>query len=233
MGSVAEFDFIPVGKVRVSYAWSSKDTEYESGVKQYRRMRVKSKKTMSFTINGKGSNSFQKFVDFYNNQHGQLNPFWFTYDGVKELCYFTEAINPKMHIECGKVVGFECDVSLEVDDQATMYPSPMETDKLPYPKGNITRSIDWNVQVLELGKTDRRAKSLKPIEKLTCNFSGLKKDRDKMITLFNSHCKTPLILEYNNTQTKVMFPDSIDITDYREGTNIVGYECQLELEVVG
>lgn len=232
MGSVGNFDFVPVGTVKLSYAWSSKDTTFENGSKQYRRTRVKSKKTMGFTINGHGIGSLEKFIDFYNNQFGQLNPFWFTYDGVKELCYFSDTISPKIHMECGKIVGFECDVSLEVDDQSTSYSTPSEDDVLPSPHGNITRSIDWNIQVLELGATGRRAKSKKPIEKLTCSFSGLKKDRDKIISLFNSHCKTPLILRYNGKDVKVKFPDSLEITDKREGTNIVGYECQIELEVV-
>lgn len=226
------FTFSPVGSVKLSYAWSSKDITFENGKKQYRRTRIKPKKAIGFTIAGCGEDSLNSFVSFYNNQHGQLNPFWFTYDNIKELCYFSDIISPQIYRECGKVVGFKCDVSLEVDNQATVFPAPSENDALPCPHGDITHSIDWNVQVLELGATGRREKSKKPIEKLTCNFSGLKEDRDKIITLFNSHCKIPLELNYGNKKVKVKFPDSLEITDKREGKNIVGYECQLELEVV-
>lgn len=223
-----KFPFAPKN-VKITYTWSSREFEFESMEKQCPRTRIKAKKTYSFSVAG---TNVREFIDFYNSQQGLLNPFLFTYDGVQELCYFSEAIAPKIYRECGKIVGFECDVSLEVDSQKASYSVPSESDQLPRPHGEFTYNSDWGTQVLEMGATQRRLKSPKAREKVTVNFSGTKDERDKIINLFNSHCRMPLILPMGNKTYKVRFPDSLTITDKREIKTIVGYETQLELEVL-
>lgn len=224
-----EFKFAPKS-VKINYAWSNREFEFESMEKQHPRTRIKAKKTYSFTVAG---TNIDEFIGFYNDHHGLLDPFYFTYDGVKELCYFSEAIAPKIYRECGTIVGFECEVSLEVDSQKASYSAnPLETDMLPRPHGEITRKYDWGTQIVEMGASQRRMKSPKARETITAKFSGAKSDRDKIIDLFNTHCKMPVILPMGNKQYRVMFPDSLTITDKREIKNIVGFETELELEVV-
>lgn len=226
-----EFKFTPKGKVKVSYAWGNKETEFSTGKKQYRRWRIHAKKSYSFAVSGT-TKTLESLMNFYNRQKGSLNPFYFTYDGVRELCHFTEALSPKLIRECGKVVGFTCSVGLTVDKQVTKYPVPSESDELPRPHKEITHKQDWLVKTIDMGATQYRSMRNTPKESLSVKFSGTKRDRDTIITLFNSHCKTPVTLKYGDKTAKVMFPDSIEITDYREIKNIIGYSCEMDLEIV-
>lgn len=225
------FSFVPHGDVKVSYSWASQEYTSEDGTKKYKRTRIKPKKTYSLSITGIYE-TMNKLIDFYSAHHGQADPFYFVYDGIKELCYFSEILTVKQTVSMGTIQEFSCSVALEVDDQVTMYPSPLETDVLPKPYNDFTRSIDWNVQVLEMGKSDRRRKSLVAHEKLNATWSGLKDERDKLIVLFNSHCRVPLTVTYDGKATKVILPDSIEITDKRSCGEIVGYTCTMELELV-
>lgn len=225
------FSFVPYGKVKLGFAWSSNEYESENGTKLYCRKRVHAKKTYSFTVQGIRED-MDKLIAFYNKQHGQLNPFFFEYDGIKDLCYFTNTLSVKQKVAAGEIQMYTCDIGLEVDAQSVSYPDASTDDVLPSPYNEFTRSIDWNVQVLEMGATQRRAKSNKPHEKLSATWSGLKNERDTMIKLFNSHCRVPLKVMYDHKLISVILPDSMEITDYREGKNIVGYSCQMEVEIV-
>ena len=226
-----KFLFFPYGEVKITYSWGSKETEYESGYKRYKRTRITSKKKYSFAISGL-TKDMERLVRFYNDHKGQYKPFLFEYDGIEEICHFSDVLNITRLYECAVPVGFKCEVSLSVKKQRRRYGSPSETDILPPPHGEIKQSIDHNVQVLEMGAEDRRIKSTYPHEKLSCNWSGLKRERDKVIDLFNSHCRVPLLMKKGGKTYKVIFPDSLEITDIREQQRIVGYKTSMDLEVV-
>lgn len=224
------FPVVPKGEVKTTYQWNSKIITFESEKKSYYRKRIKAKKTYSFTVSG---TKFNLLVDFYNKQKGLLVPFYFTYDGITELCHFSQAISPKYIRELGSTKAYSCDVSLEVVKQASSYPSPNGNDMLPPARGELNVEYNWNTSVLTLGEnTDRREKSSKVFRKITGNWSGSKKDRDLIISLFNSHCRSPLKFNFDGNIVNVMFPDSLEITDIREMSTIVGYKCSIELEVV-
>ena len=224
------FDFTPRGTVSLSYEWNSNPIEFESCVKQYCRRRVHAKKTYTFTISG---SNVKRLLDFYNKHYGLQEPFYFTYDGVTEVCYFSQAIVPKCIRENGKIKAYSCNIALEVDQQRTNYPVAQESDELPPPRGETEESFDWHTNLVSMGqRTERRARQSKPTRTITGKWSGLKAERDKLIRLFNSHCRVPLTFRYNGEVLKVMFPDKIEVRDKRELKTIVGYECQMELEVV-
>lgn len=225
------FTFKPHGDVTISYTWASGEYTFENKDIQRPRKRVKAKKTYAFTIRYTAKR-LQEFVDFFNNHHGELDPFFFTYDGVKEICYFSSAISPKVYLENKKIVAFECEVQLEVSSQKSSYSTASEQDILPAPRGVVTHSYDWYTQIVEMGASARRQTATSPKEKFSAEWSGSKKTRDKLIDLFNSHCKKPLILKHNGKDYKVIFPDTLEITDKREIQNIVGFTAQLDLEVV-
>jgi hypothetical protein len=226
-----KFLFFPYGDVKITYAWGSKETEYESGYKKYKRVRIASKKKYSFTVSGL-TKDMERLIRFYNDHQGQYKPFLFEYDGIEEVCYFSDVLNITRLYECATPVGFKCEVGLSVKKQKTKYGAPLETNMLPAPYGEIKHSIDHNVQVLEMGAEGRRIKSTYPHEKLSCNWSGLKKDRDRIINLFNSHCRIPLLMKKGSKVYKVILPDSLEITDRREQQRIVGYKTSMDLEVV-
>ena len=224
------FSIPPKGEVSIVYEWSSNPVEFENYTKQYYRRRIHAKKTYAFTVSGR---DIKKLIDFYNKHRGLQDPFYFTYDGVTEVCYFSQAINPKCIRENGVIKAYSCNVGLEVDRQVTQYPVAQESDELPIPRGETDQSLDWHTQLVTAGqRTERMARQTKPIRTIAGKWSGLKPERDKLISLFNSHCRVPLTFRYNGEVLKVVFPDKLEIKDKRELKTIVGYECQMELEVV-
>ncbi len=224
------FDITPMGNVRITYSWNNKEIQFESLRYQYLRRRVKPRKTYSFTVAGL---DLKKLVQFYNDCHGLKDSFQFTYDGVTEECHFAQAINPTVKREGGIIKAYECAVSLEVVTQKTKYGTPSENDVLPNVYGGTSKSYDWHTKVVSMGQSKRyRAMGNKPVEKISGTWCGLKPERDRLIALFNSHCKIPLKLKFNGEVVKVRFPDSLNIIDHRELKDIIGYECQMELEVV-
>ena len=226
-----KFLFFPYGSVKITYSWGNKETEYENGFKKYKRQRVLPKKKYSFTVSGL-TKDMERLLRFYNEHNGQYKPFLFEYDGTEEACYFSDVLNVTRLYECARPVGFSCNIDLTVKKQMARYFSPSESDVLPAPHGEVKHSIDWNVQVLEMGADGRRPKGTYPHEKMSCNWSGLKKERDTIIGLFNSHCKIPLTMKKGGVIYKVMFPDSLEITDLREQQEIVGYKTSMDLEIV-
>ena len=224
------FDFTPYGNVNITYEWSTQAVTFEDGTKQCFRQRVHAKKTYNFTISGM---DLPRLVKFYNKQKGMEKPFYFTYDGVTEVCYFAAAINPKCKRENGIVMGFSCEVGLEVEKQESVYPLPSTSDMLPRPWGDTDEQYNWNTKVVSIGQVTKRGnKQGTPTRTISGKWCGLKEDRDKLIALFNSHCRMPLKLPYNGGAWSVVFPDKIIVTDHRELKNIVGFECQMELEVI-
>ncbi|SFB10927.1 hypothetical protein [Selenomonas ruminantium] len=224
------FNFTPYGDVSITYQWDSKAMSFEDYTKQYYRRRVHAKKTYAFTIGGL---QLAELVKFYNRHKGLQEPFYFAYDGVMEVCYFSQAINPRCKRENGVIKAYSCEVVLEVDRQVTSYPTAQETDVLPNPHGETDQVFDWHTQLVTAGqRTERMARQTKPTRTITGKWSGLKSERDTLIRLFNSHCRVPLTFRYNGEDLKVVFPDKIEIKDKRELRNIIGYECQMELEVI-
>jgi hypothetical protein len=226
-----KFLFFPNGEVKITYSWGSKETEYESGYKKYKRQRVSAKKKYSFTVSGL-TKDMERLIRFYNDHKGQYKPFLFGYDGEEEACYFSDVLNITRLYENATPVGFRCTVDLSVKKQRKKYGTPTENDTLPAPHGSVKHSIDHNVQVLEMGAEGRRIKSSYPHERLSCDWSGLKKDRDKIIELFNSHCRIPLLMKKGGAVYRVILPDSLEVTDLREQQNIVGYKASMDLEIV-
>ena len=203
-----------------------------SGRQQIRRKRINAKKSYSFTVSG-SRKDFDYLIEFYNNHYGQLKPFIFKYDGNSEEVYFGSALSVKVKREVGEIIGFSAELSLDIDKRGTVKKiTPSETDKLPNSRGEITYSSDWNTKVDAKNVTKRRKEYVKPRQKLTVTFRGNKKNRDRLIELYESHASMPLLFPYDGKMMKVRFPDSISITDYREVNKIVGYECQTELEVL-
>lgn len=224
------FNFTPYGDVNITYEWNSKAISFEDYTKQFYRRRVSAKKTYAFTVSGL---DLAALVKFYNEHKGLQEPFYFIYDGVMEVCYFGQAINPRCKRENGVIKAYSCEVVLDVDRQVTKYPTAQETDVLPSPYGETDQVFDWHTQMVTVGqRTERMARQTKPTRTITGKWSGLKAERDKLIRLFNSHCRVPLTLRYNGEDLKVVFPDKLEIKDKRELRNIIGYECQLELEVI-
>ena len=224
------FDITPMGNVKISYSWNSKEIQFESNKYQYLRRRVRPKKTYSFTVAGL---DLKKLVTLYNDCHGLAGSFSFTYDGVTEECHFAQAINPTVKREGGKIIAYECEVSLEVVTQKKKYGVPSESDVLPTVYSDTSQSFDWKTKTVNMGQaTKYRTMGKEPVRKISGLWCGLKDERDRLIDLFNSHCKMPLKFNFNGEVLNVRFPDRLDIIDHRELKDIVGYECQMELEVV-
>lgn len=225
------FDFIPHGEVKISYEWATEKTESEDGSVKWLRKRIHAKKTYIITIGGR-KDDYERLVSFYNSHKGQLLPFIFTYDGIKEVCYFASTLNMKTKFEMKKLVGFTCEISLEVDKQTGFYGVGSENDILPAGHGEIVEEYDWDTTVYTTSSTQRRLKNKKPVRKMSVTFSGRKADRDRLIKLYNTHEMRPLIYISDGKAYKVRFPASITITDYREMKEIVGYKTTIDLEVL-
>ena len=78
-----------------------------------------------------------KLMDFYNAHHGQLDSFFFEYDGIKDLCYFSTTLAVKQTVAMKEIQMFSCDVALEVKSQSVSYPDASTDDMLPSPYKNL------------------------------------------------------------------------------------------------
>ena len=172
-------------------------------------------------------------INFYNSHKGKFEPFYFSYDGHKEMVYFGDELKVKAKREVGVIVGFEAEISLDIDHRdgmPTYYAS--ENDKLPKALAEITYTSDWNTKVDSKVATERRVEYESPRQKLSVKFKGLKKDRDRIIQIYESHEMLPCLFPLDGKYVKVRLPESLTITDYREIKKIVGYSCDMDLEMV-
>lgn len=224
------FDFVPHGDVTISYAWNTKATEFEYGNRQYNRTRIHAKKSYGFRVGGSES-MLDRLMEFFDSHHGKADPFLFTYDGVTEKCYFADTMVVNLHRENAKIVGGECDIVLEVDKQVTNYPKPSTDDILPLSRGDINYTLDWRTDVYTTSSTQRRVRYAIPTKKMEITITGGKSTRDKLIELFNSHEMMPLKMVVGGKTYDVRFPSDLEITDKREGSNIIGFESKLEVQI--
>ncbi|BAL84690.1 hypothetical protein SELR_pSRC400390 (plasmid) [Selenomonas ruminantium subsp. lactilytica TAM6421] len=233
MEDLQTFKLNPKGQVKISLAWAPKRTDFMSGKSQFQRRRINAKKAYSFTVCG-GRKDYDYLMEFYNSHFGQLKPFYFDYDGKTEKVYFGSALQVKIKREVGKIVGFSANISLDIDKRGKIDKiTPSESDVLPKATPAVTYSSDWNTKVYSSSPAvNRRKEYNKPREKLSVKFKGLKKERDRVIDLYESHADLPCLFPFDGKKVKVRLPDSITITDYREVKKIVGYECQMDLEIV-
>ncbi len=232
MADLEVFKLNPKGKVEINLAWTPHRVEFMSGKSQFQRRRIYAKKSYSFTVCG-GRKDYDWLRDFYNSHRGQFDPFYFDYDGKREIVFFGDKLKIKVKREVGKIVGFEASISLDLDFRRGMnLPVPKTTDELPKPTGGVEYSSDWNTKVYTTSTTKRRIEYESPREKLSVKFKGKKPERDKIIRLYESHEMLPCLLPYDGKKVSVRLPESITITDYREIKKIVGYSCEMDLEIV-
>lgn len=231
MADLQVFKLNPKGKVKMSLAWNPKQSDFMSGRTQHQRRRINAKKSYAFTVCG-GRKDYDWLMEFYNAHYGQLKPFLFNYDGKQEEVYFGSALSVKIKREVGSIVGFSADVTLDLDKRGKVSKiSPSESDELPKARPDVTRSVDWRTKIYGANATNRRKEYSEPVEKLSVKFQGTKKERDRLIALYESHEMLPCLFPFDGKLVKVRLPDSITITDYREIKNIVGYSCDMDLEI--
>lgn len=226
------FKLNPKGNVDISLSWAPTRIDFMSGKSQLLRRRIYAKKAYSFEVSG-GRKDYDWLVSFYNKHKGQYAPFYFVYDGKKEMVYFGSALEVKVKREVGVIVGFTAKISLELDHRSNVKRiSPSEDDKLPKATASVTHSVDWETKVYTTSSTERRWEYTSPRQKLSVKFRGLKSERDRLMILFESHEMTPCLFNYDGKYIKVRLPESVTFTDYREIKTIVGYSCDMDLEIL-
>lgn len=219
--------------MKISLSWATKQIDFLSGKYQMLRRRIHAKKSYQFTVSG-GRADYDWLLSFYNEHFGQQKPFTFQYDGNAETVYFGSTLQVKVKREVGVIVGFTAEIALEVDKRSGLkLPTPKTTDELPKATAEVTHSIDWDIKKIEMAQSVRRRKNYKKAkQKLSVKFKGLKKERDKIIQIYESHEMLPCLFPFDGKKIKVQLPTTLTITDYREIKQIVGYSCDMDLTVV-
>jgi len=229
------FPFSPVGDVKITYDWGSKETGFADGSKQYVRKRVHAKKSYAFSIGGAEdyAASMKRLLAFFDAHRGIEDTFLFRYDKHTEVVRFGAAIVPKCYRENGRIVTFTCAITLDVAQAADEYGTAGADDTLPVPLGETEETFDWQTGTVTLGvKSDYYQKRTKPARKIAAHFAGLHAQRDELLRLFLAHSRTPVIYKNHGETLRVIFPDKIELTDHLEAGNVIGFETHIELEVV-
>lgn len=228
---------VPRGEVEITYTWGSGSIDFRDGSFQKHRKRVRANKTMKFVVSGL-KKTMDYLINFYNEHRGQLDKFYFEYDGVQEICTFGDklSITEKREIKGrnhSEVVGFSCEVLLSVDSQSTIYESVGNNfDFIPYRE--VIEEIDWNTTVLDMGAAGRVKTYSKPRRKYSMKISGTKDTRDRLINLYNIYGDFgKVMLNYGGETIPCLMPESLVITDKRELTKIVGFSCDIDLQECG
>lgn len=175
-----------------------------------------------------------ELLNFYDSHHGTFDTFLFSYDGGSERVRFSNSLSVKGYRENDTIVAYSSEVSLTVVRNQKTYKSNNDVLFSPSEAKNRTSSThEWLVGKVELGQTsDFYLKSPTPTRTISGTWSGNKKSRDKLLGLFYSYSRNPISFSYAGEKLKVRLPDSLEITDYREIKNIVGFECNMDLEVI-
>ncbi len=227
------FSFVPHRDVKVSYQFTNNTTSFFSGAKQINRRRIHAEKSFAFTVSGL-KEEMDALIAFYNKQHGMKKEFLFVYDGIEEHCFFAAPISVSAIRELNKVVGYEAEIKLACSYQT----SPYEGRALPSdilditPKDKVEHKIDWNTNVVSMILNARQETYSEPTETFTVRLVGTKENRDELCRLFNLHGTMPFTFRFDGKDYLVRFPDSIEITDKRSMTQIMGFESSFDLEVI-
>ena len=173
-------------------------------------------------------------IAFYNKQHGMKKEFIFVYDGIEEHCFFASPITISAIRELTKVVGYEAQVQLICTFQASPYQGQASiSDKLNItPKDRVEHKIDWNTKTVSMIFTARQETYVEPTETFSVNLVGIKETRDRLVKMFNLHGSMPFTFPFDGKNYLVRFPDTLEITDKRSMTRILGFESSFDLEVV-
>lgn len=221
------FPFYPTGKVKISLDWDNKQQTFEDGTNMYVRRRVYPKKQYSFTIGGLDPTPL---FELFKAVKGSIDTFEFNYDGATEVVRLADDFSPKIYRENGQIVAYKCDIGLIVE-KGKKYSTT--TNTLPPPHGITTVSYNWESGKVSLGEKDGYyQKALKEKRTISGTWSGLKRERDLILAMYHTYCRTPVNFHYSGEDMKVYLPDKIEITDLREQQQIVGYSCKMDLEVI-
>lgn len=226
------FRLNPKGDVEINLSWGPERIDFLSGKCQLLRRRIYAKKSYSFVVCG-GRKDYDWLIKFYNDHRGQFDGFYFDYDGKREVVFFGNSLKVKVKRENGIIVGFKATIELELDHRSNVNIRPAgESDELPKATADVSYSFDWNTKVYTTSSTERRLENETPTRKLSVKFKGGKRERDRVISLYESHEMTPCLFPYDGKMVKVRLPETITITDYREIKQIIGYSCEMDLEIV-
>ena len=230
MNELDTFDFKPYGDVKITYSWDSEQVNFLNGHLQIHRRRVRAVKTYELTIAGTAE-TLLKLQRFYDKQNGCLGTFYFTYDGIKEVCRFTSKLDTTHKIEVHKTVFFTAKVGLRVVQQAKVYRGETLTPTFDFPYTNeIKETVDWNTKMVTMGAESAMKTYSVPIHTFSFKISGLKEERDRFIDFYNVFGDFSLLkFVYSGQPYKVTMPKSITITDKREGGTIIGYQATIDL----
>lgn len=233
MNELDTFDFIPHGDVKITYSWDSEQINFLNGYLQIHRKRIRAIKTYELTIAGT-VDTLQKLHDFYDKQNGCLETFYFTYDGVKEVCRFTSKLDITQKLELHKTVFFTTKVVLRVIQQAKVYRGENLSPVFDFPFTNeVKETTDWNTKMVVMGAENAMKTYSIPIHTFSFNLSGLKNERDKLIEFYNVFGDFTLLkFGYSGQFHRVTMPKSITITDKRESGVVVGYKATMDLTSV-
>lgn len=222
-------NLVPRGEVSVTYTWGSTSVDYQTGSVQKHRNRIKAKKNFTFTVSGT-KEKMDYLLSTYDKYKGLYDRFIFEYDDVKDICTFSEKIQVIEKRELKKIVGFECEIKIAADTQSSSY--EYDDDNIfPFtPRGEVSEEVEWNTNVLDMGAPARMTTFTIPRRKFVFKVSGLKKDRQKLINLYNVYGDfTPIIFKYRGQEFECYFSESLTIVDKREIDKIVGFEAEIEL----
>lgn len=230
MSELDTFNVRPRGDVTHSFAWNSTEVKYWNGRVQHNRKRVKPLHTMSFTVSGL-SEDLEYVSNFYDAHHGCLDPFYFVYDGKKETCYFSEKVTVRQNRELNKIIGYEMSVSLRIDHSTYDAQDIPEKPRFNFPiLGKIEDSSDWNTNLLDMLVVGREKTYDIPVHEFSFNLSGLKEERDKLISSYVSLGDfTKFRFDNKGMIYYVYYPSELQIVDKRELQNIIGYTCRMTL----
>ncbi len=233
MSELKTLKVFPRGEVTYALDWSSFDVTFYNGRVQKNRKKIHPSRTLSFTVSG-SRKDWEYLRDFYNEHHGCLMPFLFNYDGNILQCRFAEKITLIQKRELKNIIGFEALVVLTVDNQKSPYNTLPKIKQFDIPiRGQIEDEIDWNTNILDMLVKGRGETWKIPVHRFTFSLSGTKKERDKLIQMYDMYGDfVPIEFPANDEIYKCFMPPTLEITDIREGQKIVGYRAEMTLTSV-
>lgn len=229
-GSVLQtLEFKP-REAKVSFDFGGRKLQFHNGAIQIIRNRVRPRKIYELKSGG-GKRSLDYLLNFYSGHHGAYDKFIFNYDDVDEVCVFSDKIQVDECRELDRIVGYNTTLQIEAVYDNVDIIHPVEGEYFPLtPRGNITETVDWNTNVLDMGAYGRQQTFDVPVRTFSIKVSGGRKDRDKFIAFLRSHGNhTSFYFPYNDARIEVLFPQTVEITDYIEVGKIVGFSCELDL----